>query len=39
MNGVDLKTIQELVGQKVDATTIGYVVSDEERRKKAIELV
>lgn len=39
MNGVDLKTIQELVGQQVDSTTIGYVVSDEERRRKAIELL
>ena len=39
MNGADLKTIQELVGQKVDATTIGYVVSDKERKNKAINMI
>lgn len=39
MNGVDLKTIQELVGQKVNATTIGYVVSDEDKKKNAINII
>lgn len=39
MQGVDLKTIQELVGQKIDATTIGYVVSDEQRKKNAMNLM
>ena len=39
MKGVDLKTIQEIVGQTIDATTIGYVVSDEKRRKNAVDLM
>lgn len=39
MQGVDIKTIQELCGQNIDATTIGYVVSDEERRKRAVNLM
>lgn len=39
MSGVDLKTIQELCGQNIDATTIGYVVSDEERRIRAVNLM
>lgn len=39
MQGVDLKTIQELCGQTIDATTIGYVVSDEERRVRAVNLM
>lgn len=39
MKGIDLKTIQAIVGQKVDATTIGYVVTDKNRMKNAIELV
>ena len=39
MNGVDLKTIQELVGQKINATTIGYVVSDDIKKKNAINVI
>lgn len=39
MNGVDIKTIQELVGQKIDFTTLGYVVSSEERMKNALKFV
>lgn len=39
MNGVDLKTIQELVGQKINATTIGYVVSDDDKKKNAINII
>lgn len=39
MKGVDLKTIQELCGQTIDATTIGYVVSDEIRMKNAVNLL
>lgn len=39
MNGVDLKTIQEIVGQKVDSTTIGYVVSDNDKKKCAINII
>lgn len=39
LNGVDIKTIQELVGQKINATTIGYVVANENLKKKAIELI
>lgn len=39
MKGVDLKTIQELVGQVIDSTTIGYVVTDDERKKAAMNLI
>lgn len=39
MQGVDIKTIQELCGQNIDATTLGYVVSDEQRRIRAINMV
>lgn len=39
MAGIDLKTIQELVGQTVDATTIGYVVTDNDRKKNAINIL
>lgn len=39
MKGVDLKTIQEIVGQVVDSTTIGYVVTDDDRKKIAVNLI
>lgn len=39
MQGVDLKTIQEIVGQTIDQTTIGYVVSDEKRRRNAVNMI
>lgn len=37
--GIDLKTIQELVGQSIDQTTIGYVISSKERQKNAINMI
>lgn len=37
--GIDLKTIQELVGQTIDQTTIGYVISSKERQKNAINSI
>lgn len=39
MKGIDIKTIQMLVGQNVDATTIGYVVTSEERMRNAVNLI
>ncbi len=39
MNGVDIKTIQELVGQKINATTIGYVVSDNDKKTNAVNII
>ena len=39
MQNVDLKTIQNIVGQKIDATTISYVVSNEEKMKNAMDLI
>lgn len=37
--GIDIKTIQELVGQSIDQTTIGYVISSKERQKNAINSI
>lgn len=39
MKGVDLKTIQLLCGQKIDATTLGYVVSDRDKMGTAVNLI
>lgn len=38
LNGVDLKTLMELCGQNVESTTIGYVVSSEQRKRSAVSL-
>ncbi len=37
--GVDIKTIQKIVGQGIDATTLGYVIDSEALKRNAIELV
>lgn len=37
--GVDIKTIQELVGQTIDQTTISYIISSEDRQKHAINML